>query len=123
MSKSRIEFDYNGKHYRLGFTADTLRRMEREGVKLAKLDDMVVSAPEILFRGAFYENHPEVNAKKAREIYRALKRTADDTEPELDEYGRETDALNDALAQMLSEAVDELNGRGEKGNVSWTVTR
>lgn len=123
MSKTRIEFDYDGKHYRLEFTAASLKRMEREGVKLAKLDDMVVSAPETLFRGAFYANHPTVNAKKTHEIYQALKRTAEDTEPELDENGRETDALNDALAQMLSEAVDELNGRGERGNVSWTVTR
>lgn len=123
MSKTRIEFDYEGQHYRLEFTAASLKRMEREGVKLAKLDDMVVSAPETLFRGAFYANHPTVNSKKAGAIYKALKRTAEDTEPELDEDGRETDALNDALAQMLSEAVDELNGRGEKGNVSWTVTK
>jgi len=120
-NKTRIEFDYGGTHYKLEYTAASLKKMERNGVKFAKLDEMVFSAPEILFEGAFYANHPRTDKKLIREIYRSLKRTADDEEPEYDEDGNEVDALALALGSMLEEAVNEWTHRS--GNSSWKVTR
>lgn len=120
-NKTKIEFDYNGKHYVLEYTAASLKKMERSGVKFSKLDEMVFSAPEILFRGAFYANHPTESPVTIHEIYRALKRTADDEEPKYDEDGNEVDALIVALGSMIEEAVNEWNGRS--GNSGWKVTR
>ena len=120
-NKTKIEFDYNGKHYVLEYTAASLKKMERSGVKFSKLDEMVFSAPEILFRGAFYANHPTESPVTIHEIYKALKRTADDEEPKYDEDGNEVDALIVALGSMIEEAVNEWNGRS--GNSGWKVTR
>lgn len=120
-NKTRIEFDYNGKHYVLEYTAASLKKMERSGVKFSKLDEMVFSAPEILFRGAFYANHPSESPVTIHEIFNALKRTADDQEPRYDEDGNEVDELVAALGSMLEEAINEWNGRS--GNSGWKVTR
>lgn len=119
--KTRIEFEYGGKHYTLEYTANSLKKLERMGVKFSKLDEMVFSAPEVLFRGAFLARHPSETEAKIHEIYQALKRTAEDEEVEYDDEGNEVDALQNALAEMLAEAVEELSGRG--GNASWKVTK
>ncbi len=121
--KTRIEFDYGGKHYKLEYTANSLKKLERAGVKFNKIEDMVFTAPEVLFRGAFYANHPAEKEQTIREIYNSLKRTADDMEKEVDEEGREVDFLMQTVADMISECVDELTGRGEQGNVAWKVTK
>lgn len=121
--KTRIEFDYGGKHYKLEYTANSLKKLERNGVKFSKLDDMIFSAPEVLFRGAFYANHPAEKEQTIREIWKSLKRTAEDLPVDYDDEGHEVDALTQTLADMISEAVEELTGRGEQGNVSWKVTK
>lgn len=118
--KTRIEFDFKGEHYILEYTANSLKKMERAGVKLSKLDEMVFSAQEIIFRGAFYANHPTTPERTIHEIYMALKRTEEDSETTYDEDGREVDELTEVLVEMLQEATDEITGRG--GNVSWKVT-
>lgn len=120
-SKTKIEFNYNGTDYVLEYTAASLKKMEKNGVKFAKLDEMLFSAPEILFEGAFYANHPQVDKRLVREIYRSLKRTADDEEVLYNDDGEEVDGLKDVLGQMLEEAVREWTNRS--GNSSWKVTR
>ena len=75
--RTKIEFDYNNKHYCLMYTANSLKKLERNGVKFNKLEDMVFTAPEVLFRGAFYANHPAESEKTIHDIYLALKRTAE----------------------------------------------
>lgn len=119
--KTRIEFEFEGKHYRLEYTFNALKKLEKSGVKLAHLDEMIFTAPEILFRGAFYANHPDTPVKTINQIYKALKRSAEDEEPEYDEDGRQIDGLTTVLAEMISEVVEEANNR--QGNVSWKVTR
>ena len=121
--KTRIEFDYNGKHYKLEYTANSLKKLERAGVKFSKLDEMIFTAPEVLFRGAFYANHAAESEKTIRDIYKSLKRQTEDMPVEYDEDGHEIDALTLALADMIREAADEIMGRGEQGNVTWKVTR
>ena len=120
-SKTKIEFNYKGTDYVLEYTAASLKKMEKNGVKFAKLDEMLFSAPEILFEGAFYANHPQVDKRLVREIYRSLKRTADDEEVLYNDDGEEVDGLKDVLGQMLEEAVREWTNRS--GNSSWKVTR
>ncbi|MBO5963851.1 MAG: DUF5055 domain-containing protein [Bacteroidales bacterium] len=120
-NNTKIEFDYGGKHYVLEYTAASVKRMERNGVKLSKLDEMFFSAPEILFEGAFYANHPNTEKRLIREIYKSLKKTADDEDPEYDEDGNEVDSLKEILGVMIREAVEEWSNRS--GNSSWKVTR
>ena len=120
--RTKIEFNYNGKHYCLMYTANSLKKLEKAGVKFNKLEDMVFTAPEVLFRGAFYANHPAETEKTIHEIYLALKRTADGAEPEYDEDGNEIDLLAQMLGNMIAEAVEEFTGRGKEGNVDWKVT-
>lgn len=120
-NKMRIEFVYGGKPYKLEYTAASLKKMERSGVKFSKLDDMVFSAPEILFRGAFLANHPNESNATIHEIFKALKRTADDEEPKYDEDGNEVDALMSVIGSMIEEAINEWKGRS--GNSGWKVTR
>lgn len=120
--RTKIEFNYNGKPYCLYYTANSLKKLERAGVKFNKLEDMVFTAPEVLFRGAFYANHPSETEKTIHEIYLALKRTADGAEPEYDEDGKEIDLLAQTLGEMIAEAVEEFTGRGKEGNVVWKVT-
>lgn len=121
--KTRIEFDYGGTHYKLEYTANALKKLERAGVKFSKIDEMIFSAPEVLFRGAFYANHPAVPEKTIRDIYKSLKRQSEDMPVEYDDDGHEIDALTLALADMVREAAEEITGRGEQGNVTWKVTR
>lgn len=121
-SRTKIEFDYNHKHYCLMYTGNSLRKLEQSGVNFNKLQDMIFTAPETIFRGAFYANHPDVPKKTIEEIYEALKRTAEDAEPEYDEDGNEVDLLAQTLGEMVAEAVDEFTGRGKEGNVVWKVT-
>ena len=104
------------------YTANSLKKLEKAGVKFNKLEDMIFSAPEVLFRGAFYANHPMESEKTIHEIYLALKRTAEDANPEYDDDGQEVDLLAQTLGEMLAEAVDEFTGRGREGNVVWKVT-
>lgn len=120
--RTKIEFNYNGKHYCLMYTANSLKKLEKAGVKFNKLEDMVFTAPEVLFRGAFYANHPAETEKTIHEIYLELKRTADGVEPEYDEDGKEIDLLAQTLGDMIAEAVEEFTGRGKEGNVVWKVT-
>ena len=120
--RTKIQFEYNGKPYCLYYTANSLKKLERSGVKFNKLEDMIFTAPEVLFRGAFYANHPTESEKTIHDIYVALKRTAEDQEPEYDEDGHEIDLLAQTLGDMISEAVEEFTGRGKEGNVVWKVT-
>lgn len=118
--KTRIEFDFEEKHYKLEYTLNSIKKLEKAGVKFNKLDEMIFTAPETLFYGAFLANHPTMDRKTANRIYKALKRTAEDAEVEYDEDGREVDALTNALGSMLREVSDEFVGRG--GNVTWKIT-
>ena len=120
--RTKIEFEYGGKPYCLCYTANSLKKLERAGVKFNKLEDMVFSAPEVLFRGAFYANHSGESEKTIHEIYQALKRTSENAEPEYDEDGNEIDLLAQTLGEMIAEAVEEFTGRGKEGNLTWKVT-
>ena len=120
-SKTHIEFDCDdGVHYKLEITANSIKKAEKMGIKMGSLQDMPFSAPETIFWIACLANHPTVTQKYANRLYKSLKRTADNREVVYDEDGEEEDGLNDVLARMMDEAVDELSGRA--GNRGWSVT-
>ena len=119
--RTRIEFDYDGTHYILEYTAASIKKMEADGIKFGSMGDSIFTNTEKLFFGAFQENHPTTSRNKAKEIYRALSMTAEDEEPETDEDGKPVDGLTTILGEMLNEAMEEMMNRG--GNVSWKVTR
>lgn len=118
---AKIEFDYDGKHYILEYTAASIKKMEADGIKFGSMGDSIFTNTEKLFYGAFMEHHPTMTRKKAREIYKALAKTAEDEEPELDDNDNPVDGLTKILTEMLNETMDEMLDRG--GNVSWKVTR
>jgi len=121
--KTRIEFDANGKHYTLEFNASVMKKMDRDGYGIEKLQGMVFTAPEILFRYAFLANHPTESRSTITALFKSLKRSAEDMPIEYDDEGRPVDALMQTLGDMLAEVAEELTGRGEQGNVSWKVTK
>ena len=120
-SRTRIEFDYGDQHYILEYTAASIKKMEADGVSFSSMEEKIFTNTEKLFFGAFMEHHPTMTKKKAKEIYKALSKTAEDEEPEYDEDGAPVDGLTKILTEMLNEAMDEMLDRG--GNVSWKVTR
>jgi len=110
-NRTKITFDYDGKPYTLVYSADSLKKMEKNyGVKFAKLDDQILTATEDLFAGAFIENHNEVSRAKRKEIYNALCANVDGG-PE---------SIGEVLSEMLNEAIMDMQ---PKGNVSWKVER
>lgn len=119
--KTRIEFDYEGTHYILEYTAASIKRMEADGIKFGNIGDSIFTNMEKLFFHAFLEHHPTISRKKAKEIYKVLSLYAEDEEPEYDDDGNAIDGLSTIIGKMLNEAMEEMTQRG--GNVSWKVTR
>lgn len=109
-TKTRISFEYDGTEYTLEYTAASLKKMERMGVKFGKLDETILTTPEELFSGAFIANHESVPKKKRLEIYKELAGENDDGE-----------AIGEVIGQMLSEAIEELNSHS--GKVKWSVKK
>lgn len=117
--RTKIEFDYNGKHYVLEYTADSLKRMERAGFDFSSIDKNIVTSTEDAFYGAFLAHHPNTPAKERKAIYQALSRHGENDESE-----ETNDGIAEALAQMLAEAFEEIASRGKSsGNVSWKITK
>lgn len=111
VNKTRIAFDYGGTHYVLEYTAASLKAMEENGFRFNAMDEMIITAPEKLFCGAFNANHRAVPNKKRLEIYNELCASSADGQS----------SLNDVIASMLSEALEEITNRG--GNTPWEVLR
>lgn len=110
MSATKIEFEYKGKQYTLQFTADSLKKMESQGVDFTSFGTKILTAGETLFVGSFIANHPETPKSLAKEIYQEIKGEAEGGE-----------ALDDVLFEMFNEAVSEITQR--RGNLGWKVTK
>ena len=115
-----ISFNADGKDYKLEVTANTIRVMERNGVKFVDLDDTLLLGVETLWKGLFIAHHNTVPDKKRMEIYNALTAVADGNEPEYDEYGEPIDALMSAIGAEYKDAIDKV--KRSQGNVVWKRT-
>lgn len=123
MSKSKIEFDYNGTHYTLEHTAASLKKAEKMGLlQFGKFDEQILEAPEKMFKSLFICHHPNTADSLRHEIYNALTRTEDGKDATYSEDGDEVDALTEAVAAIINEAVEEIAGRGKQGNIGWKMT-
>ena len=107
--KTRIGFDYQGKHYTLEFTAQSLKAMEEGGFDFTTIDSKIMTGPENVFIGAFIANHADTPIEKRLEIYQQLK----------DEKIGQSSMLYTTLLAMIGEAYDELTTH--LGNIAWSV--
>ena len=105
-----LHIEYEGREYALRYTADALKRLERKGFNFNNLGDKLLTAPEELFCMLFEADYSVVSRSKRLEIFRELCNE--------DEDGQ---TLFDAMASMLSEAVDEITN--PKGKLRWTLEK
>ena len=110
--RSKIEFEWDGKLIRLEFTADSLRKMEARGFDISKVEERLLTLGETLFVGAFIANHDDIKESKRRELYKEISEMSE---------GDEAVSVNEALADMLREAIEEM--QSHRGNLKWRVTK
>ena len=114
--RTEIVFTYNGKEYKLAYTPMSIKRMEDAGFDFSKMGERLLSTPEEIFKGALMAYQPEVTDEEAHEIYMNLARSENGEDGESDE-------LMAVIGDMLKECIEEIVGRGKKGNVKWTVVK
>ncbi len=104
-----ITIDYKGESYKLGFTRDSIKRMEDKGFDFSKAEQRQISSLFDLVEGAFRTYTPRMTSEKIMEVWGALK-------------GK--DELYKALLEMFREPLIVLNEpEEEQGNVSWKVVK
>ena len=106
---NQINFDYNGKHYCLEYTLDTIKQMEAAGFSMNDFDDRPATRIEQLWNGAFLANCRGVSSNIKAELYRKMK---------------DKDGLLKALSDMYNNTLNNLLPATEddSGNVEWTAT-
>lgn len=105
---NQINFDYDGKHYCLEYTRDSVRQMEAAGFTINDIDSKPATRVEQLWTGAFLANHRRVSNTIVKELYGKMK---------------DKDALLKKLAEMYNATLDYLlNDEDDEGNVEWTAT-
>lgn len=105
---NQINFDYNGRHYCLEYTRDTVKIMEASGFSISDLGDKPATRIEQLWTGAFLANHRHVSQNIKNEMYRKMK----DKEALLQKL---TEMYNNTLNYLIPDEDDE-------GNVEWTAS-
>lgn len=109
---SQINFDYNGKHYCLEYTRDTVKIMESWGFNPNDVADKPAIRLEQLWRGAFLANHRnKISDAVIGKLYDQMKNKA---------------ALMDALRDMVIETYTSLlpdDDEDDSGNVEWTTVQ
>ncbi len=102
---SRIEFDYNGKHFCLQYTRETVKMMEAAGYNPSEAGSRPLIETEQLWAGAFLANHRKESQTVIKKMY--------------DEMSKR-DELLDILRDMIAETYMSLIS--DEGNVEWTAT-
>lgn len=109
MSRTTLDFEYNGKDYSLGYTIDVVKRLDRSGL-LAQIagGERPLTMTEDLFMAAFEANHSYVSNRIRSEIFKEFSETSDDG------------SLIEVLLEMINEVREAMI---PKGNVKWRVNR
>lgn len=110
--KTKIEFDWNDKHYVLEYTADSLRKMEARGFDISTIDKKLLSIGETLFSGAFIANHDNVKESERKQLYKEISATSDD---------EDSKGIDEVLTSMFEEGLQEITSH--RGNVKWRMAR
>lgn len=104
---SQINFDYNGKHYCLEYTPDTVKQMEAGGFSISDVDMRPATRIEQLWAGAFLANHRKTSTTIVIELFHKM---------------GDKEKLLEALSTMYSNTMNYLLEDNDEGNVSWTAT-
>lgn len=109
MSRTTLDFEYEGKEYSLAYNIDIVKRLDRQGV-IAKIanGEHPLTMTEDLFMVAFEVNHPKVSNRMRGEIFKEFSETSEDG------------SLLEALLEMLNEVREAMT---PKGNVKWRMNR
>lgn len=105
---NQINFDYNGKHYCLEYTLDTIKRMEAIGFDLDDIGSKPATRLEQLWHGAFLANCRKTSDTVIKDLFKKM-RNKDELFTTL------TTMYNNTLSQLAPDEDDE-------GNVEWTAT-
>lgn len=93
-----IKFDYDGKHYVLGYTRESVKQIEAQGFVLEEIQSKPLTMVPLLFYGAFAVHHRGTKRKLTDEIWEKIK-------------GAE---ILTALIEMYSQTVADLLGVDEE---------
>lgn len=109
MSRTSLDFEYNGKEYSLAYTIDVLKRLDRSGL-LAQIinGERPITMTEDLFVAAFEANHSAVSNNVRKKIFEEFTETSEDG------------SLLECLLEMINEAREAMT---PKGNVVWRMKR
>lgn len=106
---NQINFDYNGKHYCLEYTRESVKRMEAAGFRPGESGSTPLMELDMLWAGAFYKNHRKESSNVIEKLLDKMK---------------DKDKLLDALRTMVAETYNSLldSEEDDEGNVDWTAT-
>ena len=105
---NQINFDYNGKHYCLAYTRDTVKQMEASGFNINDLGDKPATRIEQLWQGAFLANHRRTSNTIVKELYGKM---------------NDKETLLQNLIEMYKNTLNYLlPDEDDEGNVGWTAT-
>lgn len=109
MSRTTLDFEYEGKDYSLAYTIDTVKRLDRTGI-LAQIGngERPLTMTEDLFMAAFEANHGYVSSRIRNEIFKEFSENSEDG------------SLIEVLLEMINEVREAM---APKGNVKWRVSR
>ena len=105
---NQINFDYNGKHYCLEYTPETIKQMEAAGFTMSDFGDRPATRTEQLWAGAVMANCRKTSSTIIKELYSKMK----DKETLVTNL---IEMYNNTLAYLMPDEDDE-------GNVEWTAT-
>ena len=100
-----VEFDYEGRHYKLGFNRKTAAAIERAGYSNEAIDKMPNVVIPLLVQGAFQLNHKHLRSDEIDEIFGGLK---------------DRDGFVAALIKEYNKTFETL--MSESGEIEWTAT-
>lgn len=105
---NQINFDYNGKHYCLEYTLDTIKQMEAGGFNINDIGAKPATRLEQLWAGAFIANCRKTSTTVIKDLFGKMK----DKEKL---FSALTEMYNNTLSNLVPDEDDE-------GNVEWTAT-
>ena len=105
---NQINFDYNGRHYCLEYTRESVKQMEAAGFTITDIGDKPATRIEQLWAGAFLAHERRTSANVIRELYDKMK---------------DKEALLQKLSEMYQNTLKYLMpDEDDAGNVEWTAT-
>ena len=105
---NQINFDYNGKHYCLEYTLETIKQMEANGFNINDFEARPATRIEQLWAGAFLANCRKTSSTIIKELFKKM---------------RNKDSLLETLTAMYNNTLYAMMpDEDDEGNVEWTAT-